>query len=221
LVFLLCGLVPLLVKGRQGTVALRALAVLPSGGGGTLGVSGSVGVLWKILAYFAGASLFVFGSGLAIVPFLYGGVVRQLHWLSERQFIDAVAVSMITPGPVVITVAFIGYLVAGLAGAILAAVGVFLPVYCVVLVVGPHFHRVAKNRQVKAFVDGVTAAATGAIAGAAVILGRRSLLDMATILIALVTLALLLLPRRVPEPLLIVAAGLAGWWLRTPVSAPG
>src|SRR2546425_5781634 len=128
-------------------------------------------------SYFAGASLFVFGSGLAIVPFLYGGVVQQFHWLTERQFIDAVAVSMITPGPVVITVAFIGYLVAGLPGAILAAIGVFLPVYLITVLLSPHFHRVAKNRQVKAFVNGVTAAATGAIAGAAVILGRRSLLD--------------------------------------------
>src|SRR2546426_11263760 len=114
---------------------------------------------------------------------------------------------MITPGPVVITVAFIGSLVAGLAGAILAAIGVFLPVYLITVLLAPHFHRVAKNRQVKAFVDGVTAAATGAIAGAAVILSRRSLVDLPTIIIALVTLALLLAPRKIPEPLLIVAAG--------------
>jgi chromate transporter len=178
-----------------------------------------VGVLWKILAYFAGAGLFVFGSGLAIVPFLYAGVVQQFHWLTERQFIDAVAVSMITPGPVVITVAFIGYLVAGLGGATLAAIGVFLPVYLVVVLVAPHFHRVAKNRQVKAFVDGVTAAATGAIAGAAVILGRRSLLDLPTIFIASVTLALLVAPKKIPEPVLIVAAGLLGLVLKGAVPA--
>src|SRR2546422_11616322 len=92
---------------------------------------------------------------------------------------------MITPGPVVTTVAFIGFLVAGLPGAVLAAIGVFWPVYLIVVLVAPHFHRVAKNRQVKAFVDGVTAAATGAIAGAAVIPGRRSLLDLTTILIPL------------------------------------
>jgi len=215
-VFLVCGLVPMLLRGRQTTPATPALALLPVAPGIAAGLGGpaSVGVLWKILTYFAGASLFVFGSGLAIVPFLYGGVVRQFHWLSERQFIDAVAVSMITPGPVVITVAFIGYLVSGLAGAILAAVGVFLPVYLITVLLAPHFHRVAKNRQVKAFVDGVTAAATGAIAGAAVILGRRALTDGPTILIALVTLALLLVPKKIPEPVLIVAAGIVGLVLK-------
>lgn len=214
--FLLCGLVPMLLRGRQTVPATPALAFLPAAPGLAPGLGGpaSLGVLWKILAYFAGAGLIVFGSGLAIVPFLYGGVVQQFHWLTERQFIDAVAVSMITPGPVVITVAFIGYLVAGPLGAIVAAVGVFLPVYLVTVLLAPHFHRVAKNRQVKAFVDGVTAAATGAIAGAAVILGRRSLVDLPTALIALATLALLLAPRKIPEPVLIVAAGLVGLALR-------
>src|SRR3989454_8752 len=133
-------------------------------------------------------------------------------------------VPMITPGPVVITVAFIGYLVAGLAGATLAAIGVFLPVYLITIFLAPHFHRVAKNQHVKAFVDGVTAAATGAIAGAAVILGRRALVDGPTILIALVTLALLLVPKKIPEPVLILAAGIVGlvlkgtWGGRAPAS---
>ena len=215
-VFLVCGFVPMLLRGRQRAPATRALAVLPVVPGLATGLGGpaSVGVLWKILAYFAGASLFVFGSGLAIVPFLYGGVVQQFHWLTERQFIDAVAVSMITPGPVVITVAFIGYLVAGLAGATLAAIGVFLPVYLITVLLARRFHRVAKNQQVKAFVDGVTAAATGAIAGAAVILGRRALIDVPTILIALVTLALLLVPKKIPEPVLILAAGIVGLVLK-------
>src|SRR2546422_3616588 len=211
-VFLVCGLVPMLLRGRRTTPATAALALLPVAPGLASGLGGpaSVGVLWKILTYFAGASLFVFGSGLAIVPFLYGGVVRQFHWLTERQFIDAVAVSMITPAPVVITVAFIGYLVGGLAGAILAAIGVFLPVYLITLLSAPLFHLVAKNRQREAFVDGVTAGATGAIAGAAVILGRRALLDGPTILTALVTLALLLVPKKIPEPVLILAAGIVG-----------
>lgn len=215
-VFFACGLVPLaLRRPRAGNVA-AAFAFLPAAPGIGIGLGGPAvaGLWWKLLAYFTGAGLFVFGSGLAIVPFLYGGVVQRFHWLTERQFIDAVAVSMITPGPVVITVAFIGYLVAGLAGATLAAIGVFLPVYLVVVFVAPHFHRVAKNREVKAFVDGVTAAATGAIAGAAVILGRRALVDVPTIVIALATLGLLLAPRRIPEPILIMAAGLVGLALR-------
>ncbi len=164
----------------------------------------------RIFWYFVKAGAVVFGSGLAIVPFLYGGVVGHYHWLTERQFLDAVAVSMITPGPVVITVAFIGYLTAGPSGACAAALGVFLPVYLVVVVLAPHFNRFAQNPRVKAFVDGVTAAATGAIAGAAFVLGRRALIDGATLAIAALTLVLLSTIKRIPEPVVIVAAGLAG-----------
>jgi chromate transporter len=166
--------------------------------------------LWTIGWYFAEAGAFVFGSGLAIVPFLYGGVVDRFHWLTERQFLDAVAVAMITPGPVVITTAFIGYLVAGPLGASVAALGVFLPCWLFVIVPAPYFRRFAGNPAVKAFVAGVTAAATGAIAGAAVVLGRRAIVDVPTAAIALATLALLTWARRVPEPLVIVTAGIVG-----------
>ena len=139
------------------------------------------GMLVTIGWYFPKAGALVFGSGLAIVPFLHGGVVREMHWLTERQFLDAVAVSMITPGPVVITVAFIGYLVAGPLGAIAAAIGVFLPAYLIVVVVARWFQRVAQNRDLRAAVDGVTAAATGAIAGAVFVLGRRAIVDGPTL----------------------------------------
>jgi chromate transporter len=131
--------------------------------------------------------LFVFGSGLAIVPFLHGGVVQEHHWLTETQFLDAVAVAMITPGPVVITVAFIRYLVSGISGACAAALGVFLPVYLFVVAVGPLYKRFFGNKQVRAFVQGVTAAATGAIAGAVVVLGKHSIQDYWTIGIAVTT----------------------------------
>jgi chromate transporter len=171
-------------------------------------------VLWKICLYFAEAGAFVFGSGLAIVPFLHGGVVEHNHWLTEQQFLDAVAVAMITPGPVVITVAFIGFLVAGFAGAGAAAVGVFLPCYLFVVIPAPYFHRIADNKSIQAFVDGVSAAAAGAIGGAAIVLGRRAIYDVPTVFIALATFAVLFKVKKVPEPLVIIAAGVAGLLLR-------
>ena len=166
--------------------------------------------LGRVFTFFAKASLVVFGSGLAVVPFLHGGVVTSFGWLTERQFLDAVAVSMITPGPVVITVAFIGYLVAGPLGGLVAALGMFLPTYLAVVLVAPWFRRIMANRALRSAVDGVTAAAAGAIAGAVVVLGRRALIDAPTWGIALLTLGLLWRVRRIPEPALIVAAGLVG-----------
>jgi chromate transporter len=168
------------------------------------------GTLARLIGFFGKAALVVFGSGLAVVPFLHGGVVRQYGWLTERQFLDAVAVSMITPGPVVITVAFIGYLVAGVAGGLVAAVGIFLPTYLAVVLVAPWFHRVVASRRLRAAVDGVTAAATGAIIGAVIVLGRRALIDLPTWAIAGTTLVVLTRVRRLPEPLLILGAGVIG-----------
>jgi chromate transporter len=171
-------------------------------------------LLGRVTLYFAEAGAFVFGSGLAIVPFLHGGVVNQFHWLSERQFLDAVAVAMITPGPVVITVAFIGYLVAGPLGAGAAALGVFLPCYLFVVIPAPYFRRFAGHPGVKAFVDGVTAAATGAIAGAAFVLGRRALTDLGAIAIAAGAWLVLARFKKVPEPIVIALAALVGLALR-------
>ena len=175
---------------------------IPSG----IGVFGASGSLFL---FFLKSSLFVFGSGLAIVPFLHGGVVQEHHWLTETQFLDAVAVAMITPGPVVITVAFIGYLVSGMIGACAAALGVFLPVYLFVVVVGPFYRRFSQNTQIRAFVQGVTAAATGAIAGAVIVLGKHSIQDYWTVGIA-VTTFLILMKWKIPEPLIIAVAGLLG-----------
>jgi chromate transporter len=184
----------------------------------SFGSGGLHGFLWPCrnqdcddcLSFFLKAGAFVFGSGLAIVPFLYGGVVGGFHWLTERQFLDAVAVAMITPGPVVITSGFIGYLVAGPLGALAATLAVFLPPYLLVVFVAPYYRRFAKNRQVKAFVQGVTAAAVGAIAGAAIILSKRAIMDLQTVLIAAVSLVLLLRFKKMPEPLIILAAGIVG-----------
>jgi chromate transporter len=210
-VFVLSGVLTWLVKARlsRATAHGIALAGVPWLFTGIHGPA-TEGALWKIGLYFAEAGAFVFGSGLAIVPFLYGGVVRDFHWLSDRQFLDAVAVAMITPGPVVITVAFIGYLVAGPAGAAVAAIAVFLPCYLLVIIPAPFYRRFAGNQSLKAFVDGVTAAATGAIAGAAIVLGKRSIFDIQTVVIFAVTLALLLKLKKAPEPLVILAAGIVG-----------
>jgi chromate transporter len=148
------------------------------------------------------------------VPFLYGGVVREHHWLTDQQFLDAVAVAMITPGPVVITVAFIGYLVEGFTGAALASLGVFLPCYLFVILPAPFYSRFADNPRLKAFVNGVTAAATGAIAGAVFVLARRAIIDIPTILIFAATLASLVWLKRVPEPVVIAIVGIVSIVLR-------
>jgi chromate transporter len=211
-VFLASGLLTLLIRAAPKLRSGSAMALLPLPLWSVTGLAGPAGAatLWTIGWYFAEAGAFVFGSGLAIVPFLRVGVVDQYHWLTDQQFLDAVAVAMITPGPVVITVAFIGYLVAGFAGAVVAALATFLPCYLFTILPAPYFRRFAQNAGLKAFVDGVTAAATGAIAGAAVVLGKRALIDIPTILICLATLGVVIRFKKAPEPLVILAAGAVG-----------
>jgi chromate transporter len=144
----------------------------------------SLPLLVQLLGFFSFAGAFVFGSGLAIVPFLHGGVVLDHRWLTEQQFRDAVAVALITPGPVVITTAFIGFLVGGLAGGLVAALGTFLPCYLFTVVPAPLFRRYGTRPVLAAIVQGVTAAAVGAIAGAVVVLGRGAIVDGPTVIIA-------------------------------------
>ncbi|MGG9960383.1 chromate transporter [Ferruginibacter sp. SUN106] len=173
--------------------------------------------LQKIAIFFTKAGAFVFGSGLAIVPFLHSGVVTQNHWLTEQQFVDAVAVAMITPGPVVITVGFIGYLVAGFPGACVAAIATFLPCYLFTVIPAPYFHKIAKNKPVKAFVDGITAAVVGAlvgavfvIAGRSIFIGSEKIVDIPTILIATATIFSLLYIKKLQEPYIIIVAAIIG-----------
>jgi len=216
--FVAAGVATMLVRRAASSRGWAAVILpIPSWICGAVSEPTSLGLLWQIFTYFGQASLVVFGSGLAIIPFLHGGAVQQFHWLSERQFLDAVAVSMITPGPVVITVAFIGYLVAGLSGSLVAALGMFLPTYLAVVLTAPHYRRFAHNLEVRAFVDGVTAAATGAIAGAAFVLGRRALIDLPTVLIALAVFCILRTTRKIPDPVLVALAGVAGLMLSTSV----
>jgi chromate transporter len=172
-------------------------------------------VLQQIAWFFFKAGAFVFGSGLAIVPFLYGGVVKEHGWLNEQQFLDAVAVAMITPGPVVITVGFIGYLVAGVPGACVAALATFLPCYLFTILPAPYFKKWGKHPSIKAVVDGITAAAVGAIAGAVIVLARRQITDIFSVVIALVVIVLLSQIKKLPEPFIILAAAIIGLLIRS------
>jgi chromate transporter len=181
-------------------------------------------LLTQIAIFFTKAGAFVFGSGLAIVPFLYGGVVKEYGWLNDQEFLDAVAVAMITPGPVVITVGFIGYIVTGrgtdfwtgLTGASVAALATFLPCYLFTIIPAPYFKKHGKRPGIIAFVDGVTAAAVGAIAGACVVLGRRTIVtdgwnpDYPKIAILLITVGLLLRFKKLSEPIIVIGAAVAG-----------
>lgn len=210
------------LAGAARCIAAPVLAVFAAPTGG---LSLNWGLLGQMFLFFGKAGAFVFGSGLAIVPFLYAGCVHELKWLDNRQFLDAVAVAMITPGPVVITTGFIGYLVAatraegsvvaGFAGASVAALATFLPCYFLTILPAPHFKRWGKVPGVLAFVSGVTAAATGAIAGAVIVLARRSLVDVPTILIALATLAVLWRWKKAQEPVIVLVAALVGLLMRT------
>src|SRR3954468_16743672 len=182
--------------------------------GGTLVEAGSTMLLLQILGFFTYAGTFVFGSGLAIVPFLHGGVVLQHHWLTERQFLDAVAVALITPGPVVITTGFIGYLVAGLAGACVAAGATFLPAFLFTVIPAPYFHRYGSRPWLAAVVLGVTAGATGAIVGAVFVLARHSIVDGATAVIALSAFGLTWTRWKIPDPVIVAIAALIGLAIR-------
>lgn len=170
--------------------------------------------LGKIAVFFAKAGAFVFGSGLAIVPFLHSGVVVENHWLTEQEFLDAVAVAMITPGPVVITVGFIGYLVAGFPGACVAALATFLPCYLFTILPAPYFKKIAGNKSIKAFVDGITAAVIGALAGAVIVIATRSIIDIPTVLIAIATAFALIYIRKIQEPYIILIAALVGMLIK-------
>lgn len=167
--------------------------------------------LAALALFFIEASAFTFGSGLAIVPFLHEGLVDERGWLTEQEFVDSVAMGLITPGPVVIMATFAGYLVYGVVGAAVATAAVFLPVYLFVVVPGPLFRRFERHPRLIGFVKGATAAAAGAIAGAAIVIGRGTVAGPLSIVIGLVALGLLLQRRvRMPEPGVVALGALAG-----------
>lgn len=181
--------------------------------------SASSSILTKLLLFFLKAGSLTFGSGLVIVPFLQQGLVEQFGWLDQRQFLIAVAIGMISPGPVVITATFVGYLVAGFWGSLVATIGIFLPSFLLVLIAAPLLARYRGNPNVQGFVKGAYAAAIGTILGACILLGRIAIGDWLTVLVGIVSLAVLF-RWKVSNPLLIAATAVVGL-IAYPILQPG
>jgi len=174
-----------------GGPAASAGAAAPPIGAAVATHTASLPLLGKLLAFFLKAGALTFGSGLVIVPFLEKGLVQDTHWLNPREFLVAVAIGMISPGPVVITATFVGYLVAGFWGSLLSTIGIFLPSFLLVLIVAPILLRHRNNPNVQGFVKGAFAAAIGTILGASILLGKIAIGDWLTVLIAVGSLAVL------------------------------
>lgn len=209
LLFVALGLIYMIVKAPPEWIKRPKTAsffLLTTAGFSTF----ELGKLGDLAWFFIKAGAFVFGSGLAIVPFLHAGVVNEHHWLNENQFVDAVAVAMITPGPVVITVGFIGYLVGGIAGACVAALGVFLPCYLFTVIPAPYFKKISQNNSIKAFVDGITAGVIGALVGAVIVIAIRTIVDIPTALIAIATVLTLIYVKKIQEQHIIIIAAILG-----------
>ncbi len=214
LLFIACGVIGVLhygslFRGRTATSATSSLlAAAPLVAAGSTPASLGA-MLGKLFAFFLKAGSLTFGSGLVIVPFLEKGLVQQTGWLTERDFLVAVAMGMISPGPVVITATFVGYLVAGFWGAVVATVGIFLPSFLLVLIVAPILMRYRTNSNVQGFIRGAYAAAIGTILGACVLLGRIAIGDWLTALVALGSLVVLF-RWKVSNPLLVAVTALIG-----------
>jgi chromate transporter len=169
----------------------------------------SLPIVGKLLAFFLKAGALTFGSGLVIVPFLEKGLVQETHWLNPREFLVAVAIGMMSPGPVVITATFVGYLVAGFWGSLAATIGIFLPSFLMVLIVARILLRHRGNPNVQGFVKGAFAAAIGTILGACILLTKIAIGDWLTAVIAVVCLAVLF-RFKISNPLLIGASAAVG-----------
>ncbi len=211
LLFIVSGVLGILYYGslfrRVTPSTLAVLAAVPLGARAVTASEGSI--LAKLLAFFLKAGSLTFGSGLVIVPFLEKGLVQQTGWLNERQFLVAVAIGMISPGPVVITATFVGYLVAGFWGSLVSTVGIFLPSFLLVLIVAPILVRHRANPNVQGFVKGAYAAAIGTILGACVLLGKIAIGDWLTAVVALGSLGVLF-RWKVSNPLLVAVTALIG-----------
>ncbi len=210
LLFIGAGIVGILYYGslfKRTPPAALSVTVVPVLA--QLAPTASGSILGKLLLFFLKAGSLTFGSGLVIVPFLEQGLVQQFGWLDQRQFLIAVAIGMISPGPVVITATFVGYLVAGFWGSVVSTIGIFLPSFLLVLIAAPLLARHRGNPNVQGFVKGAYAAAIGTILGACILLGRIAVGDWLTALIGLVSLAILF-RWKVSNPLLIAATAVVG-----------
>jgi chromate transporter len=211
--FLGAGILGILYYGsvlrtRTTSSSLPMLVALPvAATGAPAAVQGSI--LGKLLLFFLKAGSLTFGSGLVIVPFLEKGLVQHTGWLDERQFLIAVAMGMLSPGPVVITATFVGYVVAGFWGSVISTIGIFLPSFLLVLIVAPILIRYRTNPNVQGFVKGAYAAAIGTILGACVLLGKIAIGDWLTALVALLSLVVLF-RWKVSNPVLVAATAVIG-----------
>jgi chromate transporter len=208
LLFIGAGIVGILYYGslfKRTPAALTVTAPVLA----QLAPQASGSILGKLLLFFLKAGSLTFGSGLVIVPFLEQGLVKQFGWLDERQFLIAVAIGMISPGPVVITATFVGYLVAGFWGSLVSTIGIFLPSFLLVLIVAPLLLRHRGNPNVQGFVKGAYAAAIGTILGACILLGRIAIGDWLTALMGIVSLVILF-RWKVSNPALIAATAVVG-----------
>jgi len=214
LLFIGCGIVGVLYygslfRGRASastTISLFAVAPMAAAGTAPAGLGSMLG---KLFAFFLKAGSLTFGSGLVIVPFLEKGLVQQTGWLNERDFLVAVAIGMMSPGPVVITATFVGYLVAGFWGSVVATIGIFLPSFLLILIVAPILVRYRANPNVQGFIKGAYAAAIGTILGACVLLARIAIGDWLTVLVALGSL-LVLFRWKVSNPVLVAVTAVIG-----------
>jgi len=208
--FIILGFIYMVVKAPPKWLQRKDTALSVSLLAGTGFWQYEPGKLVQIGLFFTEAGAFVFGSGLAIIPFLQAGVVNEMGWLNEQQFLDSVAVAMITPGPVVITVGFIGFLVSGFAGAVVAALGVFLPCFVFTVLPAPYFKKISKNNSIKAFVDGITSAVVGALVGSVFVIAGRSIVDIPSAIIATLTILSLIYIKKLQEPYIILIAAIVG-----------
>ena len=210
LVFIISGAIGALYYGSVGRKQLASSLPVVLAPSLKLGATAATpGILGKLLLFFLKAGSLTFGSGLVIVPFLEKGLVQQTGWIDERQFLVAVAIGMISPGPVVITATFVGYLVAGFWGSLVSTVGIFLPSFLLVLIVAPILVRYRRNATVQGFIKGAYAAAIGTILGACILLARIAIGDWLTALVSLASLAVLF-RFKVSNPALVAATAVVG-----------